>query len=48
MQIQSSWFPLMATSPQFFQENPYTVPAADYRPCEIKVWNDSRVVIPAI
>ncbi len=48
VQIQSSWFPLMATSPQFFQENPYTVPAADYRPCEIKVWNDSRVVIPAI
>ncbi len=47
VQIQSSWFPLMAMSPQFFQENPYTVRASDYLPCEIKVWSDSRVVIPA-
>ncbi len=47
VQIQSSWFPLMAMSPQFFQENPYSVRASDYLPCEIKVWSDSRVVIPA-
>lgn len=47
VQIQSSWFPLMAMSPQFFQDNPYTVRTSDYLPCEIKVWSDSRVVIPA-
>lgn len=47
VQIQSSWFPIMAMSPQFFQDNPYAVPASDYRSCEIKVWNDSRVCIPA-
>lgn len=48
VQVQSSWFPIMALSPQFFQENPYTVLAADYLPCKIKVWNDSHVSIPVI
>ena len=48
VQVQSSWFPIMAMSPQFFQENPYTVRAADYRPCSIKVWSDSRVGIPVV
>lgn len=48
VQVQSSWFPLIARSPQFFQENPYSVPAADYRPCKIKVWNDSCVRIPFV
>ncbi|MBP5559213.1 MAG: hypothetical protein J6X71_05555 [Bacteroidales bacterium] len=47
VQIQSSWFPITAMSPQFFQDNPYAVSASDYRRCEIKVWSDSRVVIPA-
>ena len=33
----------MAVSPQFFQENPYTVPASEYRPCKVNVWNDSWI-----
>ncbi len=43
VQVQSSWYPVMAVSPQFFQENPYTVTADDYRPCRISVWNDSWI-----
>ena len=43
VQVQSSWFPIMAVSPQFFQENPYTVPASEYRPCKVNVWNDSWI-----
>ena len=46
VQVQSSWYPLMAVSPQFFQENPYTVPAADYRTCRVTVWNDSWISLP--
>ena len=38
----------MAVSPQFFQENPYLVPASNYQTCRIKVWNDSRIVLPVV
>ena len=48
VQVQSSCFPLMAMSPQFFQENPYRVPFSEYRKAEIKVYNDSWIEIPII
>jgi hypothetical protein len=48
VQVQSSWYPVMAVSPQFFQENPYLVPASDYQTCRIRVWNDSRIDIPVV
>lgn len=48
VQVQSSWYPVMAMSPQFFQENPYTVPAKDYQPCRISVWNDSWIGLPVV
>ena len=48
VQVQSSWYPIMAVSPQFFQENPYIVPASEYQTCRIKVWNDSRIVLPVV
>lgn len=48
VQVQSSWFPVMAVSPQFFQENPYRVSASDYRPCRVSVWNDSWVGVPVV
>lgn len=46
VQVQSSWYPIMAVSPQFFQSNPYTVPASDYRSCRVTVWNDSWIGLP--
>ena len=48
VQVQSSWYPVMAMSPQFFQENPYTVPAEDYQPCRVTVWNDSWIGLPIV
>lgn len=48
VQVQSSWYPVMAVSPQFFQENPYLVPASDYQTCRIRVWNGSRIDIPVV
>ena len=48
VQVQSSWYPLMAVSPQSFQENPYTVPAAGYRTCRVRVWNDSWIALPVV
>ena len=48
VQVQSSWYPVMAMSPQFFQENPYTVPVADYRKCRVTVWNDSWIGLPIV
>ena len=48
VQVQSSWYPVMAMSPQFFQKNPYTVPASDYKTCRIKVYNDSWIGLPVI
>ncbi len=48
VQIQSSWYPVMAMSPQFYQENPYTVPSTEYKTCRIAVWNDSWIGLPVI
>lgn len=46
VQVQSSCFPLMAMSPQFFQENPYRVPFSEYKTAGITVYNDSWIEIP--
>ncbi len=48
VQVQSSWFPLMALSPQFFQNNPYEVPFSDYQKAEITLYNDSWIEIPIL
>ena len=42
VQVQSTWYPLMAVQPQFFTD-PYTTDAADYKPCSVRVFNDSWV-----
>lgn len=48
VQVQSTWYPVMAVSPQFFQENPYTVPASDYKSCRITVGRDSWIDLPIL
>ena len=37
LQIQSSWFPLVAMNPQTFLENPHTATTKDYSPVEVEI-----------
>lgn len=37
VQVQGSWFPLIAMNPQKFLKNPYTAESQDYRPIRISV-----------
>ena len=37
VQVQSSWYPLFAMSPQKFMKNPYLAEAGDYVPCEVTI-----------
>lgn len=41
IQIQGSWFPLMAMNPQTFVRNPFLAVKDDYRPINISVSSDS-------
>ena len=43
LQIQSSWFPLVAMNPQAFLANPYTATAKDYRPVEVSILPGSEI-----
>ena len=43
LQIQSSWFPLVAMNPQTFLANPYTATAKDYRPVEVSILPGSEI-----
>lgn len=43
IQVQSTWFPLMAINPQRFLENPYLATKADYQTAEIKVSSGSKI-----
>lgn len=37
VQVQSSWFPLVAMNPQHFVENPYSARPSDYQPSKITI-----------
>ena len=43
IQVQSTWFPLMAINPQKFIENPYLATKADYTKAEIKISGESQI-----
>jgi len=43
IQVQSTWFPLMAINPQKFLENPYKATKDDYEKAEIKVSSGSTI-----
>lgn len=46
VQVQSSWFPLVAMNPQNAVDNYYKAVAEDYQCAEIKVLNGSYISIP--
>ena len=46
LQIQSSWFPLVAMNPQTFLPNPYTATAKDYRPVKVSILVGSSIILP--
>lgn len=41
IQIQGSWFPLIAMNPQTFVRNPFTATAKDYRPIKVSISSHS-------
>ncbi len=43
VQVQSTWFPLMAINPQKFLNNPYLATKDDYQKAEIKVSSGSSI-----
>lgn len=43
IQIQGSWFPLMAMNPQTFVANPFNAVKDDYRPINVLVSSDSYI-----
>lgn len=45
VQLQSSWFPIVAMNPQTFLENPYTAKAGDYIPLEITILSGSEIIL---
>ena len=48
VQVQSSWFPLIAMSPQKYMDNPYLARPEDLRPARITLLPGSRVELPLI
>ncbi|MFC4162347.1 CocE/NonD family hydrolase [Epilithonimonas zeae] len=48
IQVQSSWFPLMAINPQKFLENPYKATKEDYTKANIKVYNSSTIEVDVL
>ncbi len=45
IQIQGSWFPVIAMNPQTFVRNPFSATKNDYRPIDISVSSDSYLLI---
>ena len=43
IQVQSTWFPLMAINPQKFLDNPYLASKEDYTKATIKIAGDSSI-----
>ncbi|TRX25059.1 CocE/NonD family hydrolase [Flavobacterium franklandianum] len=48
IQIQSTWYPLVAVNPQNFLENPYLAKKEDYTKAFIKIFDDSYVEVDII
>jgi hypothetical protein len=48
IQIQSTWYPLMAVNPQKFLENPFLATKEDYTKAFIKVFDDSLIEVDII
>ena len=48
VQVQSSWFPLIAMSPQRYMDNPYLARPEDLRPARITLLSGSRVELPVV
>ncbi|WP_136668355.1 CocE/NonD family hydrolase [Flavobacterium sp. H122] len=48
IQVQSTWYPLMAVNPQKFLENQYLANKEDYTKAFIKVFNDSHLEVDVI
>ena len=48
IQIQSTWYPLIAVNPQNFLENPYLAKKEDYTKAFIKIFDDSYVEVDII
>jgi len=48
IQLQSTWFPLMAINPQKFLENPYKATKEDYTKAHIKVFNSSSIEVDVL
>jgi len=48
IQVQSTWFPLMAVNPQKFLENPYKATKEDYKKANIKVFNSSTIEVDVL
>ncbi|WP_027384485.1 CocE/NonD family hydrolase [Epilithonimonas caeni] len=48
VQVQSTWFPLMAINPQKFLENPYKATKEDYTKANIKVFNSSSIEVEVL
>lgn len=48
IQVQSTWYPLMAINPQKFLDNPYLAKKEDYTKAFVKVHNDSQIEVDII
>ena len=48
IQVQSTWYPLIAVNPQKFLENNYLAEKADYTKSFIKIFNDSYIEVDVI
>lgn len=45
IQVQSTWYPMIAVNPQKFLENQYLVKKEDYTKSFIKIFNDSHIEV---
>ena len=48
IQVQSTWYPLMAVNPQKFLDNNYLAEKADYTKAFIKIFNDSFIEVDVL
>ena len=48
IQVQSTWFPLMAINPQKFLENPYKATKDDYEKAEIRISSGSTIAVDVL
>ena len=46
VQVQSSWFPIVAMNPQTFLQNPFDAAPEDYRPIRVNLLPGSTITVP--